>query len=190
MTSYVAYEDENYSPDRVLLSDPGINVDAVDYHEEEREDQDRRARCQCVEKRTCFAIMFGSMVLLGRSMGFIATPLWLDSLKPPNNTGHSNFTNSTPGGADGLVDPYFMVIYIPAVFTIVCGLLLAVMIQFFPGQITERERSYPKVAFFISGAAQALSSLLFNLAAPGSRMPPYISGILANFNVPIMFTTR
>ena len=44
--------------------------------------------------------------------------------------------------------------------------------------------------FFIAGAAQGLSSLLFLYASSGARTAPYLQALLGNFHIPLTFTFR
>ncbi|KAK2153782.1 hypothetical protein LSH36_286g01017 [Paralvinella palmiformis] len=70
------------------------------------------------------------------------------------------------------------------------GTILVVLCLCVPGQITERETSYPKKIFIQSGACQAVSALLYQFTTSGKRTAPYLQGPLNYFLIPEMFVLR
>ncbi|XP_064601299.1 uncharacterized protein LOC135467456 [Liolophura sinensis] len=86
---------------------------------------------------------------------------------------------------------FFILIFVSSVHVICFGLTLLAFLKLYPGKyITERELFYPKSEFVIVGLCSGLASLLLVYSSSGARTAPYLQAIIANFSIPITFTTR
>ena len=151
--------------------------------------------CPSVPREVVLASTFALLVLLTRSMVFIFTPLYLDSLTPvttaPHNTTHQiPVSNDTAMLIYQQIDPLCAIVFSMGFDTMVLGVMLLIIRICFPQRITERETKYPKKGCLVAGGSQGLSSLIFLYACSGARTAPYLQAVLGNFHIPITFTLR
>ena len=128
--------------------------------------------------------------VIARSGYFIVTPLWIDYFNTFNHTtttaNHSHHDDDDVIG----ISVCFLMVFQWGFCTLAMGLLLLCLRLVKPSAIGDVEKSFPKRQFVVMGVAMGVSSVLFNYSVSGSRTPPYIVGILGNFNIPIQFITR
>ena len=142
-------------------------------------------------------------VVAARVGAYIVTPLWLDyfsesTVNASNITNHSETACSTQSlllllstkNTSHSIGAQFIVLGQWGYSTVVSGVILVWMLLCCPATITRTDRSYPKLNFLIIGFSQAISSVLMTYASSGSRVAPYLQGVLANFNIPVQFTMR
>ncbi len=138
-------------------------------------------------------------VITSRVGSYIVTPLWLDyfsgapfpllNVTPPHVVPHvvplypAHVTSHSVGAQ-------FIVVGQWGCSAIATGLCLLWIILCCPSRISDTDRKYPKRKLFVIGCSQAVSSMLMTYASSGSRVAPYLQGLLSNFNIPIQFTTR
>ena len=115
----------------------------------------------------------------------ILTPLWLNALD-------QNGTSNTCGNysTEYHIDAYATVFIVSALFTALFGIIVMVSWCCCPGQITEREKAYPKSQFVLIGVSDTLAAVFFVYASSGCRTAPYLQSIAANFYVPVTFVVR
>ena len=124
--------------------------------------------------------------IVSNSGSSILTPLWLDALDQTGNASNTcgNYTSEFH------IDAYATMFIVSALFTLLFGVITFVSWCCFPGQITHRERSYPKWQFVIIGVSDTLSAVCFVYASSGCRTAPYLQSIASNFSVPVTFVVR
>ena len=126
------------------------------------------------------------------SSAFIRFDLWswidISPYSPLENvkTGSASSANETYHE----ISPYFVVFGQWITITLVFGSCFLVMLIFFPHKIKEEDRKFPKHQILITGVCQGISSILVNFGYSGTRTPPYLQAILANFNIPVQFFIR
>jgi hypothetical protein len=131
----------------------------------------------------------------------ILTPLWLDAMSWHGHavTVNKSLINASVFPAFNLtpahlvyqhVDGFFIPLFAHAIYTLVFGIILGVMMLAVPGQITDRERKYNKGWFMLIGGSDAICAVLFVYAASGSRTAPYLQALSSNFNIPVTFIMR
>ena len=152
------------------------------------------------EREKCYVIIISSLLVTSKLVNSIIIPLFLDSIIPSSalllNITGPNFTetdsipleHSIPAWQK--IDPLVQIAFSMLVDTILMGLSLLVIRIFFPGYLTDKERSYPKQNFVLVGVTMSMNALMFQYAAPGERTPPYLQAFLFNFQVPVIFTLR
>ena len=150
---------------------------------------------KCVPSKRSLAIAFAGLAIGARVGYYIVTPLWLDFFKTDTNytSNHTNITNppwTNLTSSQHEISVFFVLVAQWLIATIFYGLILALILLFWPPKITEVEKTYPKKHFAIIGVSQGISSLLFNSAVSGTRTAPYLQAVLSNCTIPIQFVVR
>ena len=133
------------------------------------------------------ALSLSIICIVSNSGSSILTPLWLDALDQTGNASNScgNYTSEFH------IDAYATMFIVNTVYVILFGAIVLVSwCCCCPGQVTERERSYPKCQFAIIGVSDTLSAVCFVYASSGCRTAPYLQSIASNFSVPVTFIVR
>lgn len=149
--------------------------------------------------RACALCLLSLGVIASRVGYYIVTPLWMDFFKPLDFP-LGNLTNASvwpsnrtlsvfPFASDG-INATFMVVGQFLFVTMCTGSALIFMRMLCPGTLTEATYRYPKRRIFIIALGMSLSAVGFNYALSGSRVAPYLTAILGNFNIPIQFAVR
>ena len=158
-------------------------------------------------KNNVLSVILAVSVCLLRLLLLVVTPLYLDCLNPVHtelyNISYRNIShNVTAVIIDGIpvtnsttpvwqrIDPFFGIWMSMGFDTMLFGVILLFLRLFVPGQITERETSYPKKIFIQSGSCQAVSALLYQFSTSGKRTAPYLQGPLNYFLIPETFILR
>ena len=139
-------------------------------------------------------------VITSRVGSYIVTPLWLDffngfTIPAYTILNRSGIANSTQPLlplkiTSHSIGPQFIVFGEWGYCALVSGIILLWMLICCPATISRNDRNYPKLEIFIIGFCQALSSIGMKYASSGTKVAPYLQGILGNFNIPIQFTVR
>lgn len=148
--------------------------------------------------------VFAVVLLIARVSLGVMTPLYLDSLNPIY-TSYAIVQNMTSGHTGGMapvtivpdsapawqrIDPFFAIWFSMGFDTMLLASIVLFLYLCVPGQITQRELSYPKLGLLTSGSAQAVSALLYQFSTSGTRTAPYLQGALGYFYLPIAFVLR
>ena len=144
------------------------------------------------KQRVMTTLLLSLGAVVARSGYFIVTPLWLDYFKTYNHTTTGNHSHHHHDDDDDVlaISVCFLMIFQWGFCALAMGLLLLGVRMLKPASIGDVERRFPKRQFAVMGVAMGMSSILFNYSVSGSRTPPYIVGILGNFNIPIQFIVR
>ena len=123
--------------------------------------------------------------ILSNAGSSILTPLWLNALD-------QNGTTNTCGNysSEHHIDAYTTMFIVNFLFAALFGVIVVVSWCCCPGQVTERERSYPKSQFVLIGVSDTLAAVCFVYASSGCRTAPYLQSIATNFYVPVTFVVR
>lgn len=153
------------------------------------------------KKITLFLSIVSIMSIFGY---YIVTPLWVDYFSQSITINQYNVTkNSTlvrylpyfpsfPYNAESRnINITFLLLGQWGFACIFCGVILLCMLVTCPNWVRRGTSFRHSVKhIIIGGTSMALSSLLFNYSISGSRTPLYLQGLLANFEIPLQFTTR
>lgn len=153
--------------------------------------------------RKAVEILLTISVILNKVLTYITAPLWQDSLKPHDtedtvstpvppgeNVSIPWYNSSTSISLVEQIDPFFCVLIQALTNVIFWGVILVIVKLFFPQKIGEQEKNYPMRLLVVTGISQTVSTTLINFSLSGTRTPPYLVSVLANFLVPLQFTTR
>ena len=150
-----------------------------------------------MDKSTVAAVFWASLLLIFLQTNVIVSPLLYDSLNPtssdllPVSINGSSFINITESRETWrVVDPIFSITVSMAFDVVVLGIGLIFVSLFWPSQITEKERKYPKKYFLMVGFFQAFGGVMWQYSTPGTRIATYLQPILSSGSVPIVFTMR
>lgn len=132
--------------------------------------------------------LFAVLAITGRVGYFISTPLWLDHFKG-NNSAWNSSDSSTLGNHHG-VSVFFLLLTQWTIATVIFGSAFVIKSAYISGYLHKCLNSISWKNFLIVGISQGISSVLFNFALSGTRTPPYLQAILANFSIPIQFIVR
>lgn len=124
--------------------------------------------------------------ILSNAGSSILTPLWLDALDQNGNSSNTCGNYSS----EHHIDAYTTMFIVNFLFALLFGIIVFVSWFCCPGQITERERSYPKWQFVVIGVSDTLAAVCFVYASSGCRTAPYLQSIATNFYVPVTFVVR
>ena len=161
-------------------------------------------------KHKVLGFVFALLVCVFKILLLVVTPLYLDCLNPVHTGLYniSSYRQSTPSVISSTliindvpidntttpvwqrIDPFFGIWISMGFDTLLFGVILLVLYLCVPGQITERERNYPKKVFLQAGACQAVSALLYQFSTSGKRTAPYLQGPLNYFLIPETFILR
>ncbi|ELT91749.1 hypothetical protein CAPTEDRAFT_223164 [Capitella teleta] len=145
-----------------------------------------------------YAYLFAFILVITRICTYLFTPLLLDSIEPtstvltnisgPNDSHNVPFEPSRPAWQN--IDPLVQITISMGIDSVLFGAMLLVVLVFFPGQITTRERGFPKRYLVLVGVSQSVSALLYQYSSPGERTAPYLQSFLGNFSIPMVFLLR
>ena len=124
--------------------------------------------------------------IVSNSGSSILTPLWLDALDQTGNASNTCGNYSS----EFHIDAYATMFIVNALFALLFCVIVIVSWCCCPGQITDREKSYPKWQFVIIGVSDTLGAVCFVYASSGCRTAPYLQSVASNFYVPVTFVVR
>ncbi len=157
----------------------------------------------------CVALSIG--LVTSRVGTYITMPLWLDYFSNQDSP-WINTTNSTTskmyrenvlsiGHFDpvplfpakkttAILNPHFILVARWGFTAFICGLVLIILRCVQPMSIKYSRQHYPISHIFPIGFAQGVSATLATYSWSGTRVAPYLQGLLINFSIPIQFFTR